>query len=59
MDVFLSGTIDQKTYLKKFRGASDPLVPLDPPMETPTFQGAKVSFKIQVGFKVHLVPSYV
>jgi len=25
MDVSVSGTIDQKTYLKKFRGASAPL----------------------------------
>ena len=25
MDVTVSGTIDQKTYLKKFRGASAPL----------------------------------
>jgi len=28
MDVLVSGTIDQKTYLKKFRGAS---ASLDPP----------------------------
>jgi len=34
MDVSVSGTIDQKTYLKKFRGASAPLAPLDPPMDT-------------------------
>jgi len=27
MDVSLSGTIDQKTYLKKFRGASASLAP--------------------------------
>ena len=27
MDVSVSGTIDQKTYLKKFRGASAPLAP--------------------------------
>jgi len=30
--ITVSGTIDQKTYLKKFRGASAPLAPLDPPM---------------------------
>ena len=28
----MSGTIDQKTYLKIFRGASAPLTPLDAPM---------------------------
>jgi len=27
MDVAVSGTIDQKTYLKKYRGASAPLAP--------------------------------
>jgi len=27
MGVSVSGTTDQKTYLKKFRGASAPLVP--------------------------------
>jgi len=27
MDVSVPGTIDQKTYLKKFRGASAPLAP--------------------------------
>jgi len=27
MDVSVFGTIDRKTYLKKFRGASAPLVP--------------------------------
>jgi len=27
MDVSVSGTIDEKTYLKKFRGASAPLTP--------------------------------
>jgi len=27
MDVSVSGTIDRKTYLKKFRGASAPLAP--------------------------------
>jgi len=32
MVVSVSGTTDQKTYLKKFRGASAPLSPLDPPM---------------------------
>jgi len=33
MEVSVSGTIDQKIYLKKFRGASSPLAPpLDPPM---------------------------
>ena len=35
MDVSVSETIDQKMYLKKFRGASAPLVtPLNPPMLT-------------------------
>jgi len=33
MDVSVSGTIDQKTYLKKCRGASAPLAPLDLPMK--------------------------
>jgi len=38
MDVSVSETIDQKTYLKKFRGASAPLAPsLDPPIEIPHF----------------------
>jgi len=32
MDVCVSGTIDQKTYLKKIKGASAPLAPLDLPM---------------------------
>ena len=34
MDVYLSGTVDHKTYLKKIKGgASAPLAPpLDPPM---------------------------
>jgi len=32
MDVSLSGTIDQKLYLKKLRGSLAPLDPLDPPM---------------------------
>ena len=33
MNVSVSGTIDQKMYLKKFRGASAPLAPpMDPPM---------------------------
>jgi len=32
MIVSVSGTIDQKTYLKKFKGASAPLAPLDPRM---------------------------
>jgi len=32
MDVLVSGTIDQKTYLKKFRGASASLDPLDASM---------------------------
>jgi len=32
MGVSVSGTTDQKTYLKKFMGASAPLAPLDPPM---------------------------
>jgi len=32
MDVSVSGTIDQKTYLKNFREASTPLAPLDPPV---------------------------
>ena len=33
MNVSVSGTIDQKTYLKKFRGGFSPLSPpLDPPM---------------------------
>jgi len=33
MGVSMSGTADQKTYLKKFRGASAPLAsPPDPPM---------------------------
>jgi len=30
MDVYVSGTTDQKTYAKKFRGGFSPL--LDPPM---------------------------
>jgi len=33
MNDSVSGTIDQKTYLKKFRGNSAPLPPLDPPMK--------------------------
>ena len=34
MDVSVSGITDQKTYLKKFKGASAPLAhPLDPPMQ--------------------------
>jgi len=34
MDVSVPGTIDQKTYLKKFREGFSPLsLPLDPPME--------------------------
>jgi len=33
MDVCVSGTIDQKTYLKKCRGGFSP--PLDPPMIVP------------------------
>ena len=33
VDVFVSGTTDQKTYLKKFWGVFSPLSPpLDPPM---------------------------
>jgi len=32
MDVSVSGTIDQKTYLKNLRGPSAPLAPLDSPM---------------------------
>jgi len=32
MDVSLSETIDQNTYLKKFRGGFSPLAPLSPPM---------------------------
>jgi len=32
MDIYVSGTIDQKTYLKNLGGASAPLAPLDPPM---------------------------
>jgi len=37
MDVSVPGTIDQKTYLKKFRGGFSPLSPpLDPPMEMPS-----------------------
>ena len=33
MSVSVSGTTDQKTYLKKFRGGFSPLSPpLDPPM---------------------------
>jgi len=35
MNVSVSGTIDQKTYLKKFRGAQPPYSPLDPPMILP------------------------
>jgi len=35
MDVSVSVTIDQKPYLKKFRGGFSPLSPpLDPPMIT-------------------------
>jgi len=34
MGVSVSGTTDQKTYMKKFRGDSSPLAPLDPPMQT-------------------------
>ena len=33
MYVSVSGTIDQNAYQKKFRGASAPLDPLDPPMD--------------------------
>jgi len=32
MGVSVSGTTDQKTYLKKFMGVFSPLNPLDPPM---------------------------
>jgi len=33
MNLSVSGTIDQKTHLKKLRGVSTPLAPpLDPPM---------------------------
>jgi len=32
MDVSVSENMDQKTYLRKFRGASTPLTPLDAPM---------------------------
>jgi len=32
MDVSVSENISQKTCLKKFRGTSAPLAPLDPPM---------------------------
>jgi len=32
MDISVSETINQKTYQKKFRGASAPLAPLDLPM---------------------------
>jgi len=31
MDVSVSENMGQKTCLKKFRGASSPLAPLDPP----------------------------
>jgi len=31
MDASVAETIDQETYLKKFKGASAPLAPLDPP----------------------------
>jgi len=35
MGVSVSGTTDQKMYLKKFRGGFSPLSPpLDPPMES-------------------------
>ena len=30
--VYVTGNIDQETYLKKFRGGSAPLAPVDPPM---------------------------
>ena len=33
MDASVSGTINQRKYLKKFRGASAPLSPQDPPMK--------------------------
>jgi len=37
MDVFVSRTINQKTYMKKFRGGlQPPHSPLDPPI-TPLF----------------------
>ena len=32
MGVSVSGTINQKTYLKNFGGASAPVAPLDPPI---------------------------
>jgi len=32
MDVSVTGTIDQKTYLENLGGTSAPLSPLDPPM---------------------------
>jgi len=32
MDVSVSGTIDRKTYLKKYSGGLSPLAPLDPPV---------------------------
>jgi len=42
MTVSVSGTIDQKTYLKKFRGGFSPLSPpLDPPMSLNPMQWSK------------------
>jgi len=32
VDVSVSETMDQKTYLRKFRRSSVPLAPLDPPV---------------------------
>jgi len=42
MDISVSGTIDQETYLKKFRG---PSVPLDPPMNKISIKRKKLPCK--------------
>jgi len=42
MDVSVSGTINRKTYLKKYRGDFSPLsAPLDPPMHLQKFDQSK------------------
>jgi len=60
MNVSVSGTIDQKMYLKKFRGASAPLAPpMDPPMpwlqrhfERPQLFHVNTTMVVQQGFGV-------
>jgi len=52
MDVSVSGTIDQKTYLKKIRGGFKPLSPtLDPPMESVVSHNAYVTICISDAYR--------